>query len=79
MAAWNLLRPRAKRLAVANAPEVLYKGQGGMLGVYLSPNYATDHNVYLTYSEPQTAGGSSLALGARQADADAKVRRASTA
>ena len=23
-----------------------------MLGVYLSPNYTTDHNVYLTYSEP---------------------------
>ena len=32
-----------------------------MLGVYISPNYATDHNVYLTYSEPGD-GGSSLAL-----------------
>jgi glucose/arabinose dehydrogenase len=35
-----------------------------MLGVYVSPNYATDHSVYLTYSEPgDTANsGSSLAL-----------------
>ena len=35
-----------------------------MLGVYTSPNYASDHNVYLTYSEPaDSGGGSSLALG----------------
>jgi len=33
---------------VANVPAVLSQGQGGMLGVYLSPKYATDHNVYLT-------------------------------
>jgi glucose/arabinose dehydrogenase len=39
-----------------------------MLGVFLSPHYATDHNVYLTYSEPgeATAAGpsrdSSLAM-----------------
>jgi glucose/arabinose dehydrogenase len=47
---------------VANAPAVLAKGQGGMLGVFLSPHYATDHFVYLTYSEPGDPGGSSLAL-----------------
>jgi glucose/arabinose dehydrogenase len=34
-----------------------------MLGVFLSPNYATDHNVYLTYSEPDAEPGmSGLAL-----------------
>ena len=32
-----------------------------MLGVFLSPHYAKDHSVYLTYSEPGD-GGSSLAL-----------------
>jgi glucose/arabinose dehydrogenase len=47
---------------VANTPAVLYGGQGGMLGVYLSPNYATDHQIYLTYSEPGEPSGSSLAL-----------------
>ena len=46
---------------VANVPAVLARGQGGMLGIYVSPKYATDHNVYLTYSEPGE-GGSSLAL-----------------
>ena len=51
-----------KKMSVANTPEVVFKGQGGMLGVYLSPNYAQDHYVYLTYSEPQPAGGAGLAL-----------------
>jgi glucose/arabinose dehydrogenase len=46
---------------VDNVPAVLSQGQGGMLGVFLSPNYARDNNVYLTYSEPGE-GGSSLAL-----------------
>ncbi|MEP6918479.1 MAG: PQQ-dependent sugar dehydrogenase, partial [Acidobacteriota bacterium] len=32
---------------VANVPAVQWQGQGGMLGVYVSPQYATDHNVYL--------------------------------
>ena len=40
-----------------------HQGQGGMLGVFVSPHYATDHNVYLTYSEPTSdRTGSSLAL-----------------
>jgi len=50
---------------VANVPPVLAQNQGGMLGVFLSPHYATDHNVYLTYSEPGEGGpssGSSLAM-----------------
>jgi glucose/arabinose dehydrogenase len=51
-----------KKTPVANAPKVVFGGQGGMLGVYLSPHYAQDHFVYLTYSEPQEVGGSSLAL-----------------
>ena len=49
------------RTPVANVPAVLSQGQGGMLGVYTSPDYATDHHIYLTYSEPGERG-SSLAL-----------------
>ncbi len=49
------------RTPVANVPAVLFEGQGGMFGVFLSPHYAADHNVYLTYAEPGD-GGSSLAL-----------------
>src|SRR4051795_13493204 len=56
-----LVTQQGARTPVANAPEVLFQGQGGMLGIFVSPHYATDHNVYLTYSEPGE-GGSSLAL-----------------
>ncbi len=58
---WLVTQDGAKT-PVANAPAVLAEGQGGMLGVFLSPHYASDHFVYLTYSEPQAVGGSSLAL-----------------
>jgi len=56
-----LVTQQGTKTPVTGVPAVLWKGQGGMLGVYLSPHYAKDHNVYLTYSEPGD-GGSSLAL-----------------
>src|ERR1700678_1787697 len=58
----QLVTQQGAKTPVANAPAVLWRGQGGMLGVYLSPFYAQDHNVYLTYSEPGEPGGSRLAL-----------------
>lgn len=61
----QLVTQQGAKTPVANVPAVLYGGQGGMLGVYLSPHYAKDHNVYLTYSEPGD-GGSSLALARAQ-------------
>ena len=60
-----LVTPQGMKRPVLNYPAVLYGGQGGMLGVYVSPHYATDQSIYLTYSEPGTIGGisgSSLAL-----------------
>jgi glucose/arabinose dehydrogenase len=59
-AVW-LVTQKGEKTEVSNVPAVLSQGQGGMLGVYLSPRYASDHAVYLTYSEPGD-GGSSLAL-----------------
>jgi glucose/arabinose dehydrogenase len=56
-----LVTQQGAKFPVANVPAVTYGGQGGMLGVFLSPHYATDHNVYLTYSEPGEYG-SGLAL-----------------
>jgi glucose/arabinose dehydrogenase len=47
---------------VAGVPPVVPGGQGGLLDVALSPGFAADKRVYLTYSEPQPAGGSGLAL-----------------
>ena len=58
----QLVTQQGAKTPVSNVPAVLHKGQGGMLGVYLSPHYASDHSVYLTYSEPGQPGGSSLAL-----------------
>ena len=63
-ALWVVTQQGAKT-QVTNVPAVLARGQGGMLGVFLSPKYATDHSVYLTYSEPGD-GGSSLALARAQ-------------
>src|SRR4029078_10890299 len=51
-----LVTQQGAKTPVSNAPAVRYGGQGGMLGVYTSPTYATDHYVYLTYSEPGDSG-----------------------
>jgi glucose/arabinose dehydrogenase len=63
---WLVSQAGAKT-PVAKVPAVLAQGQGGMLGVFVSPRYATDHSVYLTYSEPGQ-GGSSLALARARLD-----------
>ena len=58
-----LVTQQGEKTPVENVPAVLWQGQGGMLGVFLSPKYATDHNIYLTYSEPgDEQGTSGLAL-----------------
>ena len=60
-----LVTPQGQKRPVQNYPAVLYGGQGGLLGVYVSPTFASDQTVYLTYSEPGTIdgiSGSSLAL-----------------
>ena len=47
---------------VAGAPDVVAKGQGGLLDVVVGPHFAQDGLVYLTFSEPSKNGGSQLAL-----------------
>ncbi len=56
-----LVTQQGEKMPVENVPAVLYQGQGGMLGVFVSPHYATDHSVYLTYAEPGDPGTSGLA------------------
>jgi aldose sugar dehydrogenase len=58
----QLVTHQGQKMPVVNIPAVLWRGQGGMLGVFLSPHYAKDHFIYLTYSEPGEPSGSSLAL-----------------
>ncbi|MDR0781331.1 MAG: PQQ-dependent sugar dehydrogenase [Pseudomonadales bacterium] len=58
-----LVTQQGAKVPVAKVPAVLNQGQGGLLGVFISPHYADDHYVYLTYSEPgEISGTSSLAL-----------------
>jgi glucose/arabinose dehydrogenase len=53
-----LVSPQGEKIAVLRGtPAVYWQGQNGMLGVYVSPNYATDQSIYLTYVEPGDYGG----------------------
>jgi len=60
-----LVSPQGQKIApVANTPPVYWQGQNGMLGVFLSPHYASDQSIYLTYAEPgDYGGGLALARG----------------
>src|ERR1051326_4173897 len=52
-----LVSQQGKKIQVNNTPPVYWQGQNGMLGVFLSPHYATDQSIYLTYAEPGDYGG----------------------
>lgn len=50
--------------ALAGVPKVDARGQGGLLDVALSPDFASDRLVYLSFSEPREGGnGTSVARG----------------
>ena len=59
---WLVSAKGEKIAPITGTPAVWWQGQSGMLGVYISPTFATDQNIYLTYSEPGDYGGG-LALG----------------
>jgi len=60
---------------VSGAPRVVYSDQGGLLDVVVSPTFATDNLLYLTYSEPSASGGSALALARAKLVRDAAGTR----
>src|ERR1700748_937735 len=53
----DLVTQAGAKTEVGNVPTVYYQGQNGMLGVFVSPHYATDQYIYLTYVEPGSYGG----------------------
>jgi glucose/arabinose dehydrogenase len=61
----QLVTPQGAKTEVKGVPASAFEGQNGMLGVFLSPHYARDHNVYLTYVAPGDYGGG-LAMGRGQ-------------
>src|SRR5213594_12118 len=52
-----LVTQQGQKTLVGNTPPVYWQGQNGMLGVFISPRYATDQSIYLTYVEPGDYGG----------------------
>lgn len=50
---------------LGGVPEVYETGQGGLLDVALSPNFAQDRRVYLSYSEPGKGGAGTAVARAR--------------
>ena len=66
-----LVSQNGGKFPVNGTPAVYWAGQDGMLSVFLSPHFATDQSIYLTYVEPGDYGGG-LAL------ARAKLRASAT-
>ena len=50
---------------LTGVPRVLARGQGGLLDVALSPSFAQDRLVYLSFAEPGGAGGSTAVARGR--------------
>lgn len=52
-----LVTQQGEKVQVANTPPVYFRGQNGMMGVFVSPEYAKDRRIYLTYVAPGEYGG----------------------
>ncbi len=59
---WLVDVATGEKQQVIGAPRVVYEGQGGLLDIAVAPQFASNHQVYLSYSEPSASGGSGLAL-----------------
>jgi glucose/arabinose dehydrogenase len=61
-----LVSPQGEKIApLGGTPAVYWQGQSGMLGVFVSPNFATDQSIYITYIEPGDYGGGQALARAR--------------
>src|SRR5215475_7151880 len=69
-----LVSQQGDKTPVANTPPVYWQGQNGMHGVFVSPRFATDQSIYLTYVEPGDYGGG-LALARAKLNATATSAR----
>src|SRR5947209_8020814 len=52
-----LVSQSGEKFRVGGTPPFYWQGQNGMMGVFVSPKYATDQSIYLTYVEPGDYGG----------------------
>lgn len=65
---WLVNAASGQKHPIAGVPKVVVSSQGGLLDIVVSPHFATDSLVYLTYSEPSANGGSGLALARARFD-----------
>lgn len=47
---------------LTGVPEVVAKGQGGLMDIKLHPNFATNNWIYITYSKPVSGGASTAVM-----------------
>ena len=71
---WLVSAQGEKLSPVADTPPVYWQRQNGMHGVFISPRYATDQSIYLTYVEPGDYGGG-LALARAKLNVGATAAR----
>src|SRR5690348_2048438 len=69
-----LVSQQGEKIPVAGTPPVYWQGQNGMHGVFLSPHYATDQTIYLTYVEPGDYGGGLALARAKLHITDTRAR-----
>ena len=50
---------------IAGVPEVASDGQGGLLDIALSPQFASDQTIYFSFSEPRDGGNGTSVAKAR--------------
>lgn len=62
---WLVSAQGEKIAPLGGTPPVYWQGQNGMLGIFVSPHFATDERVYLTYIEPGEYGGSQVLARAK--------------
>src|SRR5947209_20538751 len=62
---WLVSAAGEKIAPLAGTPPVYWQGQNGMLGVFVSPHYATDESIYITYIEPGDYGGGQVLARAK--------------
>src|SRR5262245_48922399 len=48
---------------VAGTPQVMSRGQGGLLDVSLAPDFARSRTIYLSFAEPNADGTNNTAVG----------------
>jgi aldose sugar dehydrogenase len=72
---WLVDVSTGRKQPVSGAPAVIYHEQGGLLDVVAAPGFATNNEIYLTYSEPSANGGAGLALARARLVRDASGAR----